>query len=68
MSSVILTKFAIQIILYYDELEIVNPLGSKNGKHKIGNFNVAYKFASVDFVVTKQVEIQRCQQRPLVGI
>ncbi|XP_028416974.1 uncharacterized protein LOC114541188 [Dendronephthya gigantea] len=29
---------AIQIILYYDELEIVNPLGSKTGKHKLGAF------------------------------
>lgn len=29
---------AIQIILYYDELEIANPLGSKAGKHKLGNY------------------------------
>ncbi|XP_046863754.1 uncharacterized protein LOC124457571 [Xenia sp. Carnegie-2017] len=27
---------ALQIILYYDEVEIVNPLGSKTGKHKLG--------------------------------
>ena len=28
---------ALQIILYYDEVEVVNPLGSKTSKHKVGN-------------------------------
>ncbi len=23
---------------YYDELEVANPLGSKRGKHKLGDF------------------------------
>ncbi|EDO36048.1 predicted protein [Nematostella vectensis] len=27
---------ALQIILYYDEVEVVNPLGSKTSKHKVG--------------------------------
>jgi hypothetical protein len=27
---------ALQIILYFDELEICNPLGSKSNKHKLG--------------------------------
>ena len=27
---------ALQICLYYDELEVCNPLGSKRTKHKIG--------------------------------
>ncbi len=27
---------ALQIQLYYDELEVCNPLGSKTKKHKIG--------------------------------
>ena len=27
---------ALQIILYYDELELCNPLGSRRKKHKIG--------------------------------
>lgn len=32
---------ALQIILYYDEVECVNPLGSKTKKHKIGiHFNI----------------------------
>ncbi|XP_066581711.1 uncharacterized protein [Prorops nasuta] len=31
-------KDAIRLRLYYDELEIVNPLGSKTGVHKIGSF------------------------------
>ena len=24
--------------LYYDDLEVANPLGSKRGKHKLGEF------------------------------
>ena len=28
---------ALQIILYYDEVEVVNQLGSKTSKHKVGN-------------------------------
>lgn len=31
-------KQALRIQLYYDELEIVNPLGSKTGVHKLGAF------------------------------
>ena len=30
-------KDAIQLIGYYDDLEIANPLGSKSKIHKIGN-------------------------------
>jgi O-succinylbenzoate synthase len=29
---------ALQIFLYYDEVELVNPLGSKVTKHKIGMY------------------------------
>ena len=29
-------KPAIQLLLYYDELEVCNPLGSKRTKHKLG--------------------------------
>jgi hypothetical protein len=29
---------ALQLLLYYDELEIANALGSKAGKHKLGKF------------------------------
>ena len=28
--------FSLQLILYYDELELCNPLGSRRKKHKIG--------------------------------
>jgi hypothetical protein len=31
---------ALQILLYYDEIEIVNPLGSKTSKHKLGTEKV----------------------------
>ena len=27
---------SIQIILYYDDMEVCNPLGSKRSKHKLG--------------------------------
>ena len=27
---------ALQLMLYYDEVEIANPLGAKTGKHKLG--------------------------------
>lgn len=30
---------AIQIFLYYDDVEVVNPLGSKTSKHKFGKSN-----------------------------
>ena len=30
---------ALQIILYYDEVEVVNPLGSKTYTHKVGKHN-----------------------------
>ena len=29
---------ALQLILYYDELELCNPLGSRRKKHKIGSY------------------------------
>lgn len=29
---------ALQLILYYDELELCNPLGSRRKKHKIGKY------------------------------
>ena len=29
-------KQSLLLSLYYDELEVANPLGSKRGKHKLG--------------------------------
>lgn len=34
---------AIQICLYFDEFEVVNPLGSKIGIHKVGAFYINFK-------------------------
>ena len=31
---------SLQIILYYDDVEICNPLGSKAKKHKLGKMTV----------------------------
>ena len=36
---------ALQFILYYDELEVCNPLGSHSGVHKLGIF--VYKICSM---------------------
>ena len=33
---------ALQIMLYYDELETCNPLGSRATKHKIGNYIIRF--------------------------
>jgi len=30
---------ALQIVLYYDDIEIANPLGSKAGIHKLGKLH-----------------------------
>lgn len=30
---------ALQIIIYYDDIEVGNALGSKSGIHKLGKFN-----------------------------
>ena len=31
---------ALQIMVFYDDMEVVNPLGSYTKKHKLGEFNV----------------------------
>ena len=37
------------VFLYYDEVEIATPLGSKTGKHKLGmyNFSVLCRLYSI---------------------
>ena len=35
-------KEVLLIAIYYDELEVANPLGSKRGKHKLGMFTVLH--------------------------
>lgn len=32
----------LQLAFYFDELEVANPLGSKKGKHKLGNGRYIY--------------------------
>jgi hypothetical protein len=44
---------ALQITLYYDEIEIVNPLGSKTFKNKLGMFLARVYF----FYFVKDVKI-----------
>lgn len=31
---------ALQLILYFDEIEVCNPLGGRNGKHKLGELSI----------------------------
>ena len=35
-------KTALQLLLFYDELEVCNPIGSSRKKHKIGNYVYIY--------------------------
>ena len=38
---------ALQLIIYFDELEVCNPLGSHSGVHKVGKGYVATLLASI---------------------
>jgi len=42
---------AIQILLYYDDVEVVNPLGFKTSKHKFAKVNCCYSWFSRDVTV-----------------
>jgi len=42
-------KHALQLCLYYDECEVVNPLGSRRGIHKIGFIYMCLKNVSLMF-------------------
>ena len=33
---------ALQIMLYYDDLEVANPIGSRSTKHKLGRYDYVY--------------------------
>ena len=33
-------NLALQIVLYYDDVETANPLGSKAGNHKLGIYSL----------------------------
>ena len=38
---------ALQFFLYFDELEVCNPLGSKTKTHKLGQFLIIMNFNSI---------------------
>ena len=48
-------KDALQLILYYDDIEVANPLGSKAGTHKLGKYHnqciLPIKFAELFYYV-----------------
>ena len=52
---------ALQIQLYYDDVEVVNPLGSKTTKHKVGNkilflyFVIVFSYVTSKFQKTKHL-------------
>ena len=39
---------ALQILLYFDELEVFNPIGTKVKKHKLGNCLIYYNLHICD--------------------
>ena len=41
---------ALQLMLYYDDMETCNPLGSKVSKHKLGKFKNLKNLANVQFL------------------
>ena len=41
---------ALQIQLYYDEVEVCNPIGTKTKKHKLGKFHES--FIVITFIIT----------------
>ena len=51
-------KYALQIILYYDDVETANPLGSYRGRHKLGMYflvictNRTYIASFITFLAT----------------
>ena len=47
---------ALQIQLYYDDVEVVNPLGSKTTKHKVGNKILLLYFVIVFSYVTSKFQ------------
>ncbi len=43
-------KTALQILMYYDDLEVVNPIGSKATKHKLGEYcSIMYSYSYIIF-------------------
>lgn len=52
---------ALQILFYYDDLEVCNPLGSKKKKHKLGNriANTKLKHRSLNHSSTPSNGIDR---------
>ena len=38
---------ALQLILYYDDVELCNPLGSRRKKYKIGNYDWVCKSLAI---------------------
>jgi len=41
---------ALQIFLYYDEIEVCNPLGSSKGKHKLGIAILMLNYTNLNMV------------------
>ena len=42
--------WAIQILIYYDDVEVVNPLESKTSKHKFGKLTVVLSTALYEII------------------
>ena len=51
---------AIQILLYYDDVEVVNPLGSKTSKHKFGTLNCCYSLIALYKILYAWTDVSIC--------
>ena len=47
------SSYSLQIQLYYDELEVCNPLGSKAKKHKLGKNDISMHTAYIHTFTSK---------------
>lgn len=51
---------ALQVIIYYDDVEVTNPLGSYRGQHKLGKQYTCRYDVFADFWVTGQTMFLWC--------
>ncbi len=42
---------SLQFVIYYDDIEVANPLGSRAGVHKLGWYNHMYNIMNIITVI-----------------
>ena len=56
---------ALQIMLYYDDVEVVNPIGSRTKIHKLGELHIHVSIASCMYIVHVYL---LCQMSPITAL